>query len=126
MTTNISGIAAPSTSGPLGAILAEARNRPAPDYTGWTTEQLTAEMARLEAALAAGPRLFDESVTLAWINAGVTVPDGYDIALATIAVLRHAADDTRFRGAIVTDYTIAGRTADADSFLTAVAEVSAR
>lgn len=126
MTTNISGFAAPSTSGPLGAILAEARNRPATDYSGWTTEQITAEMARLEAEIAAGPRLFDNSVTMAWINAGVTEPDEYDIALATVAVLRHAADDTRFRAAIVTDYTIAGRTGDAASFLKAVAEVAAR
>lgn len=126
MNTKVSGVRAASTSGPLGAILAEARNRPATDYTGWTTEDLTAEMARIEAALAAGPRLFDNSVTMAWINAGVTEPDDYDIALATIAVLRHAAEDTRFRQAIVTDYTIAGRTADVDSFLKAVAEVSAR
>lgn len=126
MSKNISGFAASSTSGPLGAILADARNRPTPDYTGWTTEDLTAEKARLEAALAAGPRLFDNSVTMALINAGVTKPDAYDIALATIAVFRHAAEDTRFRQAIVTDYTIAGRAADVDSFLKAVAEVAAR
>ena len=118
MSTNLSGASAASASG-YQSLTRE-------QIDAMTLADVDAELDRLREQIAAGPRLHTIALSRALADRGVTEPDVRDIEFAVVDVLRRAAADESFRKDVVSDYTIVGRTEDAESFMRAVAEVSAR
>jgi hypothetical protein len=119
---NISGVFAASTSEPdfpYGTLTAE-------QIDAMTLEEIEAEMERLRASLAAGPRLRDLAIDAECIKAGTPEPTIMELEFAVAAVLQHAAADPVICEAIVRDFTVAGLEDDAAEFAKAVAGVSAR
>ena len=118
MSTNLSGVPAISTSG-YQSLTAE-------QIDAMTPADVDAELDRLRAQIAAGPRLHTIALSRALADRGVTEPDVRDLEFAVVDVLRRAAADESFRKDVVSDYTIVGCADAAESFMRAVAEVSAR